>query len=82
MATEKRFATNGDVVYVIGKYRFSPDERPKVVEARVAYCYRKQLYTYPTGNHGTFKFSNRDMGKSVFFSQEEAEAALAKMDGA
>lgn len=81
MANEKRLISVGDVLYIIGKYSFSPSENPQVVEVQVAYKFRKQFFAYPTKGHGTFKFANNDLGKTVFFNHEEAGAALAKMDG-
>lgn len=81
MATEKRFISTGDTVYIIALYTFYPGEKPQVVEANVAYRYRKQYYSYPVNNRGTFKFNNRNLGKTVFFTREEAEAELAKING-
>lgn len=69
----------GDVVYIIGKYSFCRDEMPKVIEVQVAYIARKRLCAYPTKGHGTFSFAQSDLGKTVFLTHEEAEAALAKM---
>ena len=81
MATEKRLIATGDVLYIIGKYSFSPSEIPQVVEVQVAYKFRKQFFAYPTKGHGTFKFSNSDLGNTVFYNRKDAEAALAKMYG-
>ena len=81
MANEKRLIAMGDVLYIIGKYSFSPSENPQVIEVKVAYRYRRRFYTYPTNNHGTFVLKDGDVGKTVFFNREDAEAALAKMDG-
>lgn len=78
MANE-RLISVGDVVYIIGKYSFSPDENPQVVESQVAYKYRKQFYAYPTKGHGTFKFANCDLGKTVFFKREDAERILRRI---
>ena len=81
MASEKRLISVGDVLYIIGKYSFSPDENPQVVEVQVAYKFRKQFFAYPTKGHGTFKFANNNLGDTVFFNREDAESVLAKMDG-
>lgn len=81
MANEKRLISVGDVLYIIGKYSFSPDENPQVVEVQIAYKFRKNFYSYPTKGHGTFKFANCDLGKTVFLTREEAEAALAMTGG-
>lgn len=81
MATEKRLISMGDVLYIIGKYSFSPSENPQVVEVQVAYKFRKKFYAYPTKGHGCFSFAQSDLGKLVFLTREEAEAALGKMDG-
>lgn len=81
--TEKRQISAGDVVYIIGKYSFYRDEMPKVIEVQVAYTARNRVCSYPTKGHGTFSFAQSDLGKSVFLTREEAEAALTKMkDGA
>ena len=82
MATEKRVFSHGDVLYIIGKYSFSRDEKPKVIEVQVAYAYRNRIHAYPTRGAGSFSFAQRDFGKLVFLTREEAETALAKMDGA
>lgn len=78
MANEKRFIAIGDTVYIIGKYSFSPDENPQVVEAKVAYRYCKSYYAYPTNGHGTFKVNYSDLGKTVFFKREDAERTLRR----
>lgn len=78
MATEKRLISVGDVLYIIGKYSFSPSESPQVVEVQVAYTFRKQFFAYPTKGHGTFKFVNNDLGKTVFYSREDAERTLRR----
>lgn len=66
----------GDVVYIIGKYSFSPDEQPQVIEVQVAYTFRKRLYAYPTRGHGTFWFSSSGLGKTVFVNREDAKRVL------
>ena len=81
MENKKRLISSGDVVYIIGKYSFSRDEMPQVIEVQVAYIARKRLYAYPTKGHGTFSFLQSELGKAVFLTREEAEAALAKMKG-
>ena len=81
MANENRLISVGDVLYIIGKYSFSVDEKPQVVAVQVAYKFRKQFFAYPTKGHGTFKFANNNLGDTVFFNREDAENALAKMDG-
>lgn len=78
MANEKRLIAIGDVLYIIGKYSFSPDEDPEVVKVQVAYRYLKSYYSYPTGNHGSFKINNSDLGKTVFFNREDAERTLRR----
>lgn len=78
MANEKRLISVGDVLYIIGKYSFSPSENPQVVEVQVAYKERKQFYGYPTKGHGTFKFTNSDLGKTVFYNREDAERILRR----
>lgn len=78
MATEKRLISVGDVLYIIGKWSFSPSEDPQVVEAQVAYSYRKQFYAYPTKGSGTFKCTNSNLGKTVFFNRAEAEQVLRR----
>lgn len=78
MANEKRLISVGDVLYIIGKYSFNRDEDPEVVEVQVAYSYRKQFYGYPTKGHGTFKVTNSDLGKTVFFNREDAERILRR----
>lgn len=81
MANEKQLISVGDVLYIIGKYSFSLDEKPQVVAVQVAYKFRKQFFAYPTKGHGTFKFASHNLGNTVFFKREDAEEALAKMDG-
>lgn len=76
MAHEKQLISAGDVVYIIGKYSFSPDEQPQVIEVQVAYAHRKRLYAYPTRGHGTFSFAYSDLGKTVFVNREEAKQVL------
>ena len=78
MATEKRLISVGDVLYIIGKYSFSRSENPQVVEVQVAYKYRKKFYAYPTNGHGTFKVTNSDLGKTVFYNREDAERILRR----
>ena len=79
MATKKRLISVGDVLYIIGKYSFSPEENPQVVEVQVAYHLRKNFYAYPTKGHGTFKFANSDLGRTVFYNQKEAERLLGRI---
>ena len=79
MATEKRLISVGDVLYIIGKYGFSPDDNPEVVEVQVAYRFHKNFYGYPAKGHGVFKFANRDLGKTVFYNQKEAERILGRI---
>lgn len=76
MANEKHLISVGDVVYIIGKYSFSPGEMPQVIEVQVAYTFRKRLYAYPTRGHGTFSFDNSDLGKTVFVNREDAKRVL------
>lgn len=76
MANEKQPISAGDVVYIIGKYSFSPAERPQVIEVQVAYTFRKRLYAYPTRGHGTFSFAYSDLGKTVFGNREDARQVL------
>ena len=78
MANEKRLISVGDVLYIIGKYSFSPSEDPQVVEVQVAYKFRKQFSGYHTKGHGTFKFANNDLGKTVFYNREDAERTLRR----
>ena len=78
MATEKRLISVGDVLYIIGKYSFSPSENPEVIEVQVAYTYRKRFYAYPTKGYGTFKLTNSDLGKTVFYNREDAERTLRR----
>ena len=79
MANEKRLIAISDVLYIIGKYSFSPSEKPQVVEVQVAYKYRKHFYAYPAKGHGTFKMANSDIGKTVFFNREDAERTLGRL---
>ena len=78
MATEKRLISVGDVLYILGKYSFSPREDPQVVEVQVAYKFRKNFCAYPTKGHGTFKFANSDLGKTVYYNREDAERVLRR----
>ena len=78
MADEKRLISVGDVLYIIGKYSFSPAENPQVVEAQVSYKHRGNFYAYPTNNHGTFKVANSDIGKTAFYKREDAERILRR----
>ena len=79
MANEKRLIAIGDVLYIIGKYSFSPSENPQVIEVKVAYRYRKQFHTYPTNEHGSFVLKDGDVGKTVFFNREDAERILRRI---
>ena len=76
---EKRFIAIGDVLYIIGKYSFSPSESPQVIEVKVAYQYRKQFHTYPTNEHGSFVLKDGDVGKTVFFTRQDAEQMLSRI---
>lgn len=78
MENKKRLISAGDVVYIIGKYSFSPDEKPQVIKVEVSYNLHKRLYAYPPKGHGCFSFAQSDLGKIVFLTREEAEAALAE----
>jgi hypothetical protein len=66
------------VLYIIGKYSFSPSEDPQVIEVKVAYRYRKQFHAYPTNEHGSFVLRDCDVGKTVFFNREDAERTLRR----
>lgn len=79
MANEKRLIAIGDVLYIIGKYSFSPSENPQVVEVQVAYKFRKQFFAYHTKGHGTFKLVNNYLGKIVFYNREDAERILRRI---
>ena len=79
MANEKRLIAVGDVLYIIGKYSFSPDENPQVVEAQVAYKFHKQFFAFPTKGHGTFKLVNSNLGKTVFYNRKDAERVLRRV---
>lgn len=79
MANEKRLIAIGDVLYIIGKYSFSPSENPQVIEVKVAYRYRKQFHTYPINNHGSFVLKDGDLGNTVFFNREDAERTLRRI---
>lgn len=78
MATEQRLISVSDVVYVIGRYSFTTDEKPKVVEVQVAYIERKRLYAYATNGHGCFSFVQSDLGKTVFVNRDDAERCLRR----
>ena len=79
MVNEKRLIAMGDVLYIIGKYSFSPSEDPKVIEVKVAYRYRRRFHTYPTNSHGSFVLKDGDVGKTVFFNREDAERTLRRI---
>ena len=79
MANENRLISVGDVLYIIGKYSFSPSENPQVVEVQVAYKFRKQFFCYPTKGNGTFKITNGDLGKTVFINRDDAERILRRI---
>ena len=79
MVNENRLISVGDVLYIIGKYSFSPDENPQIVEVQIAYKFRKNFYAYPTNGHGTFKLANSDLGKTVFYNREDAERVLRRV---
>ena len=76
MANEKRLIAIGDVLFIIAKYMFTMDEKPKVVEVQVLYRTRKKFTAYPTNGYGAFCFSNGDLGKTVFFDRADAQAEL------
>ena len=78
MANEKRLISVGDVVYVIGRYSFTPDERPKVVEVQVAYIENKRLHGYTTKGDGCFTFAQSDLGRTVFYNRADAERVLRR----
>lgn len=78
MANEKRLISAGDILYIIGKYSFSRDEDPKVIEVQVDSKYRKQYHASPTKGAGTFCFSQSDLGKTVFYNREDAERTLRR----
>ena len=78
MANENRLISVGDVVYVIGRYYFTPDERPKVMKAQVAFIERKRLYAHVKNGNGYFSFAQSDLGKTVFWNREDAERVLRR----
>lgn len=80
MASEKRLISVGDVLYIHGKYSFSPDEKPQVVEVQVAYRHRRKFYSYPTKGDGSlcFAFAQSDFGEIVFTNRKDAERALRR----
>lgn len=85
MATEKRLIdadapiSEGDVLYIIARFSISLWETPSVVEVKVAYKKYNRFYSYNNNGVGTFSFTQKDMGISVFRSREEAETKLAEL---
>lgn len=71
--------SEGDVLYIIAKFNLVPWENPCVVEVSVAYKKHKRFYSYNNNGVGTFSFNQRDLGRCVFRSREEAEAKLAEL---
>lgn len=79
MGTEKRQISVWDVLYIIGKYSFSRDENPAVIEVQVTSIIHKRAHAYPTKGRGTFCFNNSDLGKTVFFNRDDAERTLRRI---
>ena len=71
----------GKVLFIIGRYGFETWQRPRVIEVTVIHFLDHGRNIGMDKNCGQFLFSKKDIGKSVFLSREEAEAALEKMGG-
>lgn len=71
-----------DIVFVIGKYVPDPSEKPRIIEAQISHIKHRQFVAYgiDDNNLGTWSFSRKDIGKSVFTTREEAEKALKERD--
>ena len=78
MGNEKQQISVGDVVYLIGKYSFSPDEQPQVIEVQVVHTFRNRLYANSIRGHGIFSFENSDLGEIVFVNREDAKQFLRR----
>ena len=79
MGSEKRLIV-GDTVYIITTFSYDP-VIAVIARVHIAYVKHKRFYAYPDLGHMTFSFCEKDLGHGVFLSREDAEAALAKMDG-
>lgn len=68
----------GDTVFVIEKYVPDPSEKPRIIEAQISHIKHRQFVAYgiDENNLGEWCFSRKHIGKSVFYSREEAEKAL------
>lgn len=79
MASEKPSVHIGDTLFIIGKYSYSPDEAPSIIEVQVAYDLHKRHFAYPKSGRGTFSFATGDMGKTVFTNRKDAERVLRRI---
>ena len=72
----------GDTVFVIGKYVPDPLEKPRIIEAQISHIKHRQYVAYgiDENNFGEWCFSRKHIGKSVFYSREEAEKALRERE--
>ena len=64
----------GDTVFVLGRY--TPCGETVIVEAMISHIEHRQFAAYTVNGHGEWRFSRKDVGKAVFFTRAEAEAAL------
>ena len=72
----------GDTVYIIGKYIPDPSEKPRIVEAQISHIKHRQFVAYgiDDNNLGTWSFSQKHIGKTVFLTHDEAERALKERE--
>lgn len=72
----------GDTVFIIGKYVPDPSEKPRIIEAQISHIKHRQFVAYgiDDSNLGEWSFSRKHIGKSVFYTREEAEKALRERE--
>lgn len=71
---ENKTVKIGDTVYILGAY--VPCGEVSVVEAVIDHIKHRQFAAFKVDGPGTWYFSHRHIGKTVFLTREDAEAAL------
>lgn len=66
----------GDTVFALGRYL--PCGETQVVEAKIDHIAHRQFVAYTVQGHGEWRFSKKNIGKSVFDTFDAAKKALGE----
>ena len=69
----------GQTVYILGRYSFTSFAPVCIIEAKISHIEHRQYVAYGVnGSDGTWRFSRKHYGKSVFTERQKAVEELKR----